>query len=140
MFHQLVVGFDGSDPSRRALDRAVELARAGDGRVTLVYAFDPVPFTPLEVYGVAPPTLRSAEIERAHKMLAHALAEVKTVPTEAVVETGYPADVLVEVARARQADLVVVGSRGMRALGRFMLGSVSDRVVHQCPCAVLVVH
>ncbi|MBI5496850.1 MAG: universal stress protein [Deltaproteobacteria bacterium] len=140
MFREIVVGFDGSDPSRRAFERAVEMARAEGGRVTLVYAFDPVPFTPLEVYGVAPPTVRSTEIERAHKMLQHAAERADNVKTDVVVETGYPADVLVETAKARKADLVVVGSRGMRAIGRFMLGSVSDRVVHMAPCAVLVVH
>ena len=55
------------------------------------------------------------------------------------VELGDPVDTICEVAKTMKADLVVVGARGHNAAQRFLLGSVSDRVVHHASCPVLVV-
>jgi nucleotide-binding universal stress UspA family protein len=140
MYTNILVAFDGSDPARRAFDRAVELARAAKGNITLLYAHDIVQAVPLEIYGLSAPVVRTQELERAKKMLQELAAGVTGVPVDIVVEAGNPPDVIVEQAKARKADLTVIGSRGMRALGRWMLGSVSDRVVHASPNAVLVVH
>ena len=53
--------------------------------------------------------------------------------------TGEPAEALVELAERLNADLVVVGNRGMSGVKRFVLGSVPNRVSHRCPCSVLIV-
>jgi nucleotide-binding universal stress UspA family protein len=55
------------------------------------------------------------------------------------VEQGYPAEVIVSLASDEAVDLIVIGNRGMSGVGRFLVGSVSDRVVHHAPCSVLVV-
>ena len=55
------------------------------------------------------------------------------------VELGQPVEVICELAKTLGSDLVVVGARGHNAAQRFLLGSVSDRVVHHAPCPVLVV-
>ena len=52
---------------------------------------------------------------------------------------GDPADVLIEVATEDDADLIVVGSKGMTGVGRFLLGSVPNKVTHHAPCSVMVV-
>ena len=51
-----------------------------------------------------------------------------------------PADALVSVATEVQADLLVVGNRGMSGLKRFVLGSVPNRIAHHAPCNLLIVH
>jgi nucleotide-binding universal stress UspA family protein len=51
-----------------------------------------------------------------------------------------PANALIELAGKLNADLVVVGNRGMSGLKRFVLGSVPNKVSHQCPCSVLIVN
>jgi nucleotide-binding universal stress UspA family protein len=52
---------------------------------------------------------------------------------------GDPADEIVAAAKGRRADLVVVGAKGVSAVGRFFLGSVSTKLVRHCPCSILVV-
>ena len=53
-------------------------------------------------------------------------------------EEGDPGKALITVAKAAEADLVVVGNRGMKGLKRFVLGSVPNDVAHGAPCAVLI--
>lgn len=71
-------------------------------------------------------------------MLDELIAERPKVPTTARVELGKAADTLCDLAGHLGADLVIVGSRGLGAGRRLILGSVSDRVVHHAPCPVLV--
>ncbi|AWV69560.1 hypothetical protein B9T54_05115 [Leptospira borgpetersenii serovar Hardjo-bovis] len=52
---------------------------------------------------------------------------------------GYPADTIVETATKGNYDMIVIGSRGLSAVGRFLVGSVSDRIVHHATCSVTVV-
>jgi nucleotide-binding universal stress UspA family protein len=52
---------------------------------------------------------------------------------------GDPAEVIIEVANEQQADLIVVGSRGLTGIKRFRLGSVSNKVSHHAPCSVMIV-
>jgi len=55
-------------------------------------------------------------------------------------EIGHPADRIVRVAEHEKCDLIVIGSRGLSGVKEFLLGSVSSRVSHHAPCAVLIVH
>jgi nucleotide-binding universal stress UspA family protein len=52
---------------------------------------------------------------------------------------GDPADVIVELAEERSADLIIVGNKGMTGAKRFLLGSVPDKISHHAPCSVLIV-
>lgn len=82
---------------------------------------------------------RQDESARIHKEV---LDEADRYGVSAVMETfdGDPADALIKVAESTQADLVVVGNRGMSGMKRFVLGSVLNRVAHHCPCNLLIVN
>jgi nucleotide-binding universal stress UspA family protein len=72
------------------------------------------------------------------KRAAHdALA--KGVEVETHVREGDPAEVLIDVANEQNADLIVVGSRGLAGIKRFLLGSVSNKVSHHASCSVMIV-
>ena len=58
---------------------------------------------------------------------------------ETIAEPGDPAEAILRLAEQRGADLVVVGSKGMSGVGRFLLGSVPNKVSHHAPCSVLIV-
>ena len=58
---------------------------------------------------------------------------------EPVFKIGHPADEIIKFAERRQSDLVISGARGRGAIARFLLGSVSTRLVQHSPCSVLVV-
>ena len=116
---KIMVGFDGSDAARRALDRAAELAGYGS-TVTVV-------------------NVGSAE-GGGRRLLAQArdhLAE-QHVRAQVVERVGEPAETLIDTATSEDADLLIVGRRNGGG-ERFALGSVTDRVVQEAPCDVLIV-
>jgi len=131
---KVVVGYDGSDGARRALDRAITLA-GDDGRITVVAAAE-THARPGITQGAR---LDPSEIERRRKDLeeAKALLAERGVDAEALEAQGDPGDVILN--SSKDADLIVVGSRGLNPLQRLLLGSVSTKVVHRAECDVLVV-
>ena len=131
---KIVVGYDGSDAAKRALDRAITLA-GDDGSITVVAAAE----THARSGITQGAHLDPSEIERRRKDLeeAKALLAERGVDGETLEAQGDPGDVIVN--NAKDADLVVVGSRGLNPLQRLLLGSVSSKVVHRAECDVLVV-
>jgi nucleotide-binding universal stress UspA family protein len=69
-----------------------------------------------------------------------ATAEREGVPAEVHNPEGDPADALISIANAVDADMIVIGNRGMAGMKRFVLGSVPNKVSHQCPCSLLIVN
>jgi nucleotide-binding universal stress UspA family protein len=130
----IVVGYDGSESAKRALERAATLANGGP--VTVVSA----------VYLHAPavrggPVIDPAEEAERKRELdeAKAILAAKGVAANTVVGHGDPAELLAAEAKDIGADLIVVGTRGLNLAKRAVLGSVSTKVVHEAPCDVLVV-
>jgi nucleotide-binding universal stress UspA family protein len=134
---KILLATDGSENSRHALDEALELAQAAGATVTIVY----VRHTPLPVLG-DPFYQRSlsAELRRANEAVtvASAVADSLDVQAETEVLEGDPAGRILELARARDVDLIVVGSRGLGPIAGALLGSVSREVVHRADRPVLV--
>ena len=134
---QILVATDGSENGRYALDEAVELAAAAGAKLTVVY----VRHAPLQVLG-EPVYQRSlsAELRHANETVAIAtgVAHTAGVEAEAEVLEGDPAKQIVEFARLRDVDLIVVGSRGLGTLTGTLLGSVSRDVLHHADRPVLV--
>ncbi len=135
---RIVLGFDGSDHARRALQRAAELA--GPATTVSVVAATPVlPLTAGRGPGYQPVDPEDeAERDRALEEARAFLAE-RGVPVEIVRAAGDAATAIVDTAGEVGADIVVVGTRGLTVAERLVLGSVSTRVIHHAPCDVLVV-
>ena len=133
----IVVGIDGSDTARRALEWALGEGRVHHATVEVVHAWA-FPYTFGEF--VAPVDL-APPADAARLSLEETLASVDASglpgPVTRTVTSGEVVTVIVLVAKV--ADLVVVGSRGLGRFERFALGSVSRRVVHHAPCPVVVV-
>ncbi|HTA36985.1 MAG TPA: universal stress protein [Solirubrobacteraceae bacterium] len=144
MFKSIVVGTDGSDTATQAVRQAVELARAVNGRLDLVSAYEPVPAQRLnEERRSAPEDLQWAISPRedvdATLQAAAVPAQEAGVPVELFARQGDPADAILDVAEEREADLIVVGNKGMTGAKRFLLGSVPNKVSHHAPCSVLII-
>ena len=130
----ILVGFDGSPNARRALEEALEVA-APDTRITVVAAAQaPAPDGQALPDGAEGLEERQHELEDARRRLAELGRDAEFVAVE-----GAPADVLVEEAERRGADLIVVGRRGLTGAERFVMGSVSSKVARTAPCSVLIV-
>ncbi len=133
----IVVGYDGSEASRHALDRAARYATEGDPVIVVSAAelkVEPV----LTEGGQLDPSERTKR-ERAAEEAIALLAE-SGVAAEPVVAQGDPGDAILRVAKDRDADLIIVGHRGHGRIGELLhLGSVTSKVAHRAHCDVLVV-
>jgi nucleotide-binding universal stress UspA family protein len=142
MIQHLLIAVDGSPSSHHAANQGFGLARQTNAKVTLAYVLEAppvIPVGPLSGYVMTAPPRTDADLERARAELQSLAREAKDVPVETRVELGVPADVICELAERLSVDLVVVGARGLNAGTRWLMGSVSDCVVHHAPCPVLVV-
>ncbi len=130
----VLIAYDASEPSRRALDRVATFMPSASVAVVTVAA---------PVY--RDPTLAKfadeAEQERQQAALAEATARLAENGIEArtAAPVGDGAAEIVRIAAESGADLVVLGARGLNPLKRLVLGSVSTKVLHDAPCDVLVV-
>jgi nucleotide-binding universal stress UspA family protein len=144
VFGSIVVGTDGSDTAGEAVRQAVELGARHGARLHLVSAYEPVPAARLrEEAREVPPDLQWAINPREDvDATLRAGAEVAReggVEAETYARQGDPADAILDVAEERDADLIVVGNKGMTGAKRFLLGSVPNRVSHHAPCSVLII-
>jgi len=149
MFTRIVLGVDGSDASGKAVEVTAELAGTLRANVTIVHAVADAmmmmpPVAPTEAM-MTPPLLAEdtlEDLERAGREILERVAErLRAAGVAATVrlERGPAAHQIVQVARASGADLIILGSRGHGKLEELLLGSVTDAVVREAPCSVLIV-
>jgi nucleotide-binding universal stress UspA family protein len=140
----IVVGTDVSDSAMKAVGKAAELARQTDGRLAIVSAYKPV--SGVKISGTAgagseaqawTEGLSEAAVEAVLRDAAQ-MAKSEGVEVEVHPRKGDPADALLAVAKDNDADLIVVGNRGMTGARR-VLGSVPNKVTHHADCNVMVV-
>jgi nucleotide-binding universal stress UspA family protein len=144
MFRSIVVGTDGSDTATQAVRQAVDLAHAVGAKLELVSAYEPVPAQRLrEERREAPEDLQWAinprEDVEGTLEAAKAVATERGVPVNSYARQGDPADAILDVAEEQEADLIIVGNKGMTGARRFLLGSVPNKVSHHAPCSVLII-
>src|SRR5918992_2332620 len=124
-YRTIVVGTDGSPTASVAVEVAQKLAKRLKGKLVLVGALD--------AYGVTRQPLQTALYEAAEG------ARAKRVDATAELIEGTPGESILRAAVKHDADLIVVGNRGMGQATRFRLGSVPDWVAHDAPCDLLIV-
>jgi nucleotide-binding universal stress UspA family protein len=147
MYKHIVVGTDGSNRASVAVDAAFELARLCGATVHVVHAYRPLSTVPAAggvEFGVVPVDVvkTNADIREDGERLcrdAVGRANETGVRAETHCVPGDPADALIKVAQDTDADLLVLGNRGMEGVRRFVLGSVPNKVSHHAPCSLLIV-
>jgi nucleotide-binding universal stress UspA family protein len=144
MYSNIVVGTDGSDHALDAVRRAGELAQASESSsVHIVYAVAPqAEYTVRAVKdedGIVGEATAPGSIGEEHIAAAKAALASHGVDVTSHIASGRPSGVILDVADEVDADLIVVGARGLGALGRFVRGSVSTRIAHHATCDVLIV-
>jgi nucleotide-binding universal stress UspA family protein/nitrite reductase/ring-hydroxylating ferredoxin subunit len=125
-YKRIVIGTDGSETAAVAQRAATVLAQECGSELVVTYAVDPYSF----------------DASRAHAIVNEAVRQAKEddVPARGVRRAGNPTEILIETARREEADLLVVGNRGMGTrAGRFVSGGAPDEVSHRAPCDLLIV-
>lgn len=145
MFSKILVPFDGSTGAEEALSKACELARLTGGQILIltVYRHQAMLEASLSMVRVEEPA-NLDDVLRGHatEVAEHAKAlatDARVERVRAFVKAGQPARTIIEFARDRGADLIVIGSRGLGSVERYLLGSVSHKVTGLAQCPVLVV-
>jgi nucleotide-binding universal stress UspA family protein len=143
MFRHLLVAFDGSCHAQRALDEAIDFARASDARLTVMAV---VPESDLWAanLGYEAPIDRNDvgdKVEREYQTMLDAAVDTvpDDLPVTKVLKHGSAGREIVAEAHAGHHDLIVMGSRGRGEVRSLLLGSVSHRVLQASPVPVLVV-
>jgi nucleotide-binding universal stress UspA family protein len=138
VFDTVVVGADDSPTAAEAVRKAVELVKLTAGKLHIVTAYKPQYFSSsspdIDTYvkSLGSDALATSLLEELQSQARFAGIEV-----EAHALRGAPADAICEVAAEVNADLIVVGNKGMQGVRR-ILGSVPNSVAHQAPCDVLI--
>lgn len=137
-FERILVAIDGSRPSEHALAKALELAALTGARIFALAVEGPLPAYAATI-GEVEEVMREKDAffatlaERARRLAAEAGVEL-----EVELRAGHAAELIVQVARERRADLVVLGHRG-HFLRDHLLGSTADRVSEHAECPVMIV-
>ncbi len=140
MFNKIILAVDGSESAWRALKMAADLAGISNGLITVVNAYQPV--SPL--LGSPDYNRRVEEhIGHSEQIVEEAEARLRQegiTRIEPNILEGPAATAIINAAKARHADLIVIGSRGLTPMKGLLMGSVSERVIGAAPCPVLVLH
>jgi nucleotide-binding universal stress UspA family protein len=136
----ILVGYDETEPAKRALARAAELADAFKAKV-IVTSVAQVLVGAAAARGVGPiDPVDTPDMHREELRHAAAFLEERGVPAEYTVALGDPVKVILDLADDRNVDLIVVGAREAGLLGHLLDPSVSGAVHRKAHCDVLVVH
>lgn len=139
MFKNIVIAFDGSDYSVRALQRAKAIAECFEATLWLVHVFrnpsDLLGYADYEKLYAKRKGAAQAVLDDARRKLGRT-----TFPVHEQMKEGPEAELIVRMAENCSADLIVMGTRGLGAVKGFWVGSVSRKVIHYASCPVMVVH
>ncbi|MFH7026197.1 MAG: universal stress protein [Heteroscytonema crispum UTEX LB 1556] len=156
MFNKILVAIDQSQISQQVLDEALSLATATGANLMLLHVISPLDeqyvnpmfLHPNTMYSSIPPEAVKTYMKRWEELKQERLDWLRSLfqkATDAGVKAelsqilGNPSRMICEVARNWQADLIVVGHRGLSGLSEFVLGSVSNYLLHHAPCSILTV-
>ena len=140
-FERILVPVDFSDHSNEALDTAIQIAKLFGSKIHLLHCYH-IQTAGISPYGIVLPSGYYADIrEAAEKRLNdwHEKVSTEGIKTESMLSADSPSLAINLAAEETEADLIVMGTRGLSGLKHAMLGSVAERVVRLAPCPVLTV-
>ncbi|MBW2285965.1 MAG: universal stress protein [Deltaproteobacteria bacterium] len=134
---RILVAVDGSDYSKMALDQAISLGATCNSTIFVVSVIDLYPGQ----LAVAPSLEEKLAAEvRQHLEEAKAKVDAADIPCETIVHIGgQPHEAIIQEAKQKDIDLIVMGTHGRTGLARVLMGSVAQKVIGHAPCPVLVV-
>jgi nucleotide-binding universal stress UspA family protein len=137
-FRRMLVGYDGSPQSEKAVDVALSLCECIDSTVLIfAVARPPEPPTSVELEAVLDDARE--HFEEGFKKIAER-ARSHDMQVETAMAVGHPAEQIIHRAETDKVDLIILGRRGTSLFKKWILGSISERVLRYAHCPVMVVH
>ena len=154
MFEKILVPLDGSEHSERALETAIQVAKKFRAKMTLLHVYsvtppaviapEPTTMTPAGFPVVTPEEV--AEMVEAARTVGNRIlrdgeqkAKSASVRVETVLREGNTVQEIVALAKEGEFNLIVMGARGMSRIRELLMGSVSEGVIKNAHCPVMVV-
>ena len=147
MLEKILLATDGSASSRKALEFAVEMASRYEAQVYILHVISTmeIPLNILEYISAeeiedSPASVYLEKI--GSKIIQQSEKECKTTGCEnvhTIVLRGNPADTIIEFAKEKGIDVIILGSRGFRGIKGRLIGSVSRKVIHAADCTCIIV-
>ncbi|THF79488.1 universal stress protein [Cohnella fermenti] len=139
-YSHILVAYDGSGQSDKALNHAVQIASRFGSKLTVAHVFYLPIYNSGDLLINTPADLAQQLTEQSSKVLEKAKVRVPdSVAAEYKLLEGSPALAILDLAEELQNDLIVIGSRGLGPIREFVLGSVSHNVVQHAECPVMIV-
>jgi len=141
-FGRILVAIDGSPNSDDALDAAIDLAKQYGSDLTILTVAPVVPVYLPSTGPYLPPTFTESDVDRYRTLVDDAVRRARDAGVTTVAGVcgqGVVVDEILSHLETHPTDLVVVGSRGLSAAKRLLIGSISAALVSHAPCPVLVV-
>ena len=140
MFTNILLPIDGSDNSYRALDAALLLSEKLGSNITVIHVMEEVPITHIGSEKMLNELLEAYKKENQDILLkCTEIANQKGLIIKTFLLQGNPASVILDYNKKEKFDLVIMGSRGLGKFKELILGSVSSKIVHHSPGAVLLI-
>lgn len=138
---KILVAVDGSKASDKALDEAKKIGTFLNSEITIIYVMEDImshPYVHIKDYEGS---LNEAFKEQGTRVLDSAMERFKDYngKVETLLDKGNPGNRIVKIAEDGGYDLIVMGSRGLNAVSRVMIGSVSNKVINRVEISVLIV-
>lgn len=140
---------DGSESASNALEAAVEIAKKFNAEIYALQVVPPVPplavgasgYSQVAIQGFDVPLYqqelyKSTEIQLSQTVSAHIPQDINVISE---VKVGYPADVIIEFAKEKDIDLIVMATHGRTGLSRFMIGSVTEKTIRESNIPTLTI-
>ncbi|WP_100183094.1 universal stress protein [Candidatus Nitrosotenuis aquarius] len=137
MFAKILVCIDGSKYSLKAVKIACELAKKHNSTLSIIYVVDKTAKSSVLAGSEYTKILRKYAQEALEK--AYQTALLHGVQPNVVTKEGNVANEIIQYSKTTRADLIVVGSKGLGAVLRFVLGSISSKIAQHSLCSVLIV-
>ena len=141
LFTRILVAYDGSSGSTRALNTAVQLAGERGAALLVLSVIEHLPRYAATIGEVNETVREQTQALQDSQRRAHAIAqEYGVTVVKTMIEAGHPAQLIISVAERERADLLVLGRSGhSQVWGRFM-GSTADKITRHAPCSVLIAY
>jgi len=142
LYRKILIATDGSENARFAVDAGIELARLSGAKIRAVYVIDIFAYssTPKDPRWEEAMYAQFRELGKEAVSYAESAAEDAGVEAKTLILEGHPAEEILNFAEKEDIDVIVVGSLGKTDIERFLIGSVSEKVVRNAKVPVFVVH
>lgn len=142
LFDKILVAYDGSKASKKALDKALELTKLTPGvKLDVIHVYDFPRFYVAEGFVPISPAVHQEFYDMAQQTVDDATRRIEEagINGHAELVQGSPSEAILEYAKQKGHDVIIIGSRGLGGIREFVLGSVSHNVVQHARVPVLVV-